>query len=499
MSENECYVNKGETVLIAAILLFAPVARGSVVATSSGKIEGVKSDGIVSFKGVAYAEPPVGEKRWQAPTPTRKKTSLHQANEFGAACMQVSRPTRPVLNMSEDCLTLNIWTPAVDQKKRPVMVWIHGGGFRAGTSHVPGENFAGQDVVFVSINYRLGPLGFFAHESIDSQDANFGLLDMILALKWVNSNIEAFGGDSDNVTIFGVSAGGMAVNLLMVSEQAHGLFHRAIAQSGYGTWPLSRSRYAPGSNIRNMFMQDADRAETLTAELVARISKKKQTKKMLYRLDALELVSSLMGFQVPIVDGSSLKEEPAIRFMRGEQQDVPFMTGGNSFEGSVMPGSGISIEDYTRALGSRLDQARELYAEDDSSVWVKRMFGDYRYLLSARVLADNMKNKSSDAYLYYIDALRKDQKGKVPGTSHGTDGFLIFNGHLVADEMVKNLFVRMQRYWVNFATGGDPNGNDLADWPGHDRKSDRWMVFGESDRVREGVIQGKIGPERVSV
>jgi para-nitrobenzyl esterase len=175
------------------------------------------------------------------------------------------------------------------------------------------------------------------------------------------------------------------------------------------------------------------------------------------------------------------------------------MTGGNSFEGSVMPGSGISIEDYTRALGSRLDQARELYAEDDSSVWVKRMFGDYRYLLSARVLADNMKNKSSDAYLYYIDALRKDQKGKVPGTSHGTDGFLIFNGHLVADEMVKNLFVRMQRYWVNFATGGDPNGNDLADWPGHDRKSDRWMVFGESDRVREGVIQGKIGPERVSV
>ncbi|MEH6558046.1 MAG: carboxylesterase family protein [Oceanicoccus sp.] len=480
--------------IVSASLVVAgsAFAGGFVVDTRAGKIQGVEEKGVHSFKGIPYAMAPVGDLRWQAPLPIDKPMKLVAATEFGPACPQSALPGMPVVNMSEDCLLLNVWTPQPDSKKRPVMVWIHGGGFRAGSGNIPGETFANQGVVLVSLNYRLGPLGFFSHQALPGQPANAGVLDMIAALHWVQNNIQNFGGDPDNVTIFGISAGGMAVNLLLANDSVKGLVHGAIAQSGYSAWALPRSKKAPNPAPKDVYMGTAEQAEIIARELVARVSNQPQTKAMLYQLDGLALVKAQKGFQVPIVDGESVMEEPGIRFMQGNQLDVPYMTGGNSYEGSVMRLAGISAENYRRSIGENLDHARRLYSKDSDDIWLSRMFGDNRYLLSARLLAANMSQVPSKSWLYYTDFVTAEEKDNIPGTTHGRDGYFIFAGHLDSNKSIQTLSSRMQRYWVNFARTGNPNGDGLLHWPTYDRASDRWMVFSENDTVQTDVISSKL-------
>jgi para-nitrobenzyl esterase len=474
------------------LLLLSPLALAISVTTAQGEIVGSGQNGAYSFKGIPYAAPPVGQLRWLPPQAVAANKSPLQASQFGPMCLQVARADRPASGMSEDCLTLNVWTTDVGASPRPVMVWIHGGGFRGGSGNVPGEVFAQKGAVVVSINYRLGPLGFLAHPSLAELPSNMAVLDMIQSLKWVQTNIHAFGGDPGNVTIFGVSAGGMAVDLLMTNDLADGLFHRAIAQSGYATWALPRSDKAPTPAPRNTYMEEAEDAESMARELVARVSNKPQTREMLYQLDGRQLVEALRGFQVPIVDGRSVQEEPGIRFVRGRQHPVPLITGGNSYEGSVMVWSGISNEDYRRALGSDVEEARKLYADDKRDIWLQRMWGDNRYLVSARVLGDSMRHTTAPAWLYYIDFLSEANKGLEPGTTHGTDGYLIFTGHLAPDEATRSVSNRLQQYWFNFASGGNPNGAGLVNWPRYKRSTDKWLVISDSDRAEAGVIQKKL-------
>ena len=239
-------------------------------------------------------------------------------------------------------------------------------------------------------------------------------------------------------------------------------------------------------------MGKAEGAEKISSELVARVDSSPQTKNMLYQLDGAALVNALVGFQLPIVDGNSVLEEPGIRFLRGDQFSVPYMSGGNSFEGSVMPGSGISNENYYRTIGKKTDQARQLYGEDKDDVWLQRMFGDNRYLLSARLLADNMRHTASKAWLYYIDFVAEKDKPSAPGTAHGMDGYFVFAGHLDKNPSIQALSRRMQRYWVNFSRTGNPNGKGLLAWPAYDRTSDRWLVFSDTDTVQTGVIRQKL-------
>jgi len=483
--------------VVAALAAAAPAfAMPSVVDTPSGKIQGVELDGVHSFKGITYAKAPIGDLRWQPPVPISHSTELVDAAEFGPACLQPVYPDVPVAAMSEDCLKINVWTPQPDSKKRPVMVWIHGGGFRFGSGNVPGKTFSDRGAVLVSFNYRLGPLGFFAHEALSDHPANPGVLDMIAALQWIQANIQAFGGDPDNVTIFGISAGGMAVDLLMANEKVNGLVHRAIAQSGYAAWALPRSEKAPVPAPRDVYMGKAERAEVISEAVVARISNEPQTKEMLYQLDGTSLVNAHIGFQVPIVDGDSIPEEPGIRFMRGEQIDIPYMAGGNSFEGSVMSRSGISVEGYTRAIGDTIDKARQLYGDDSDAIWLQRMFGDNRYLLSTRLLAENMRHMSSKTWLYYTDFVAEGENPPAPGTAHGTDGYFIFAGHLDKNQTIQSLSKRMQAYWVNFSRTGNPNGGDgddgLLQWPAYERASDNWLVFSKTDSVQSGVISQKL-------
>lgn len=478
--------------LTAMLLCLCLASRAEQVTLPQGRIEGGYSDGVFSFLGIRYAHPPTGERRWSAPLPVSPGDSFVGASAFGPACLQ---PESPYLSApggySEDCLNLNIWSPSLSGDA-PVMVWIHGGGFRTGSNVIPGEVFAERGVVVVSINYRLGPLGFFAHEALDSEVANFGLLDMELALEWIQQHIAGFGGDPDQITIFGVSAGGQAVNLLMASPRTEGLFHRAIAQSGYGTWALPRSKTAPTPAPLAMDGQPAVSAEAVGADIVNRLGVTANTVSALRAINGRDLVTALEGFQLPIVDGTSLPEEPGIIFLRGAQQRVPMMTGGNSYEGSVMPAAALTEADVRQYLAEDLREARSRYREDPENLWLQRLFGDYRYLLSAHVLATAMPRVQQPAWLYYLDFLSAGQEDR-PGSYHGTDASLLLRGHLSEDPEVRALTETLRGYWTDFARHGDPNGEGPVRWPAHTPQEDNWMLFsGENSGPRQHVISARL-------
>ncbi|MCP5178853.1 MAG: carboxylesterase family protein [Pseudomonadales bacterium] len=487
---------------LMALFLMAQLSANAAdaVQTTSGTflgdtLPGPEAGGVLAFKGMPYAEPPVGAKRWQAPKPARAARATIAAGGFGPACLQPRAPGSDAMATSEDCLTLNVWTPGLDRRLRPVLVWIHGGGFRTGSGNIPGELLAKQDAVVVSLNYRLGPLGFFAHPALGSKVANFGLKDMELALTWVRDNIINFGGNPHNVTIFGVSAGGQAVNMLMVSPSARGLFDKAIAQSGYATWPLPRTARAPSPAPRAMNMAPADSAEAIALAVAAKVKSGKLSARSLRKLDGQTLVDAHEGFQMPIVDGTSLPEEPAILFDRGAQAAVPYLTGGNSFEGSVMPASGITPESFSADLGADLDPLLREYPNDmavSRQQALQRLFGDNRYVLSARYLASRMGKVGAESWLYYIDLGPAQNPDRWPGTPHGFDYVLLFGTDKESNAARRDLGVRLQQYWLAFARKARPEPSGLPFWPAYLPETDRWMVFGERDGERTGVIKPKL-------
>ena len=465
-------------------LSLIPVLAHSV-ATSSGEVQGLEEDNRLVFKGIPYAQAPVGELRWQAPKSPKK--SDVSAESFAPNCPQVG-----VANTSEDCLYLNVWTNGLEGD-RPVMVWVHGGGFRAGSGDIDGHALAQEDVVVVSFNYRLGPLGHFAHEALNGA-ANFAILDMVAALDWVQDNISQFGGDPANVTIFGVSAGGQAVNLLMSSPLAHGRFHRAIAQSGYGTWPLPRVR-----GMSSQWLKGWDGQPVADAHDVSRTVSQKVSNDLsleaLRKVPADEWMQALTGFQLPIVDGVSLPDEPAVVFMAGRQAKVPYMTGGNSYEGSVLGGSGVALEDVKADLSYANDAVMELYADDvevsEDQAW-QRLFGDMRYVLSAAVMSEAMATVQQPSWLYFTDFVPKAYRGEWLGTPHAVETMFLLAGHKNEDPEVQALAQRMRGYWTNFARVGNPNGEGDQTWPASVPGKTSWLVLGVEDSPNVNPLGAKL-------
>lgn len=477
--------------------LAAASADESQVMTSVGHYHGViDATGVRSFRGIRYAESPAGGHRWQPPRPVKKLSGMTSAMDYGPACLQPKRAASTALRTDEDCLFLNVWTPASATRERlPVMVWIHGGGFLTGDGRIPGEVLATHGVVVVSMNYRLGPLGFMAHETLKSNIANFGLLDLVAALDWVQENIAVFGGDPNNVTLFGVSAGGQAVNMLMVNPQAAGKFHRAIAQSGYSTWALPRTSDAPKPAPLSADMRKADSAESISMHVLSRAYPNATSLPPLREVEGQRLVDAVEGFQLPIVDGSSLPEEPARLFLRGKQAKVPFMTGGNSFEGSVMPQSGISVDRFARMLGESFSTIESLYASDfaiSRDIGIQRAFGDTRYLVSARMLATAMRTVDAPAWLYYVDLAPEQLLPGMVGTPHAFDQLMLFGSDRIINESTRRTSERLRRYWVEFARSGRPGVPELTSWATCCINQDQWMVFGVNDDVRSGMLSDKL-------
>jgi para-nitrobenzyl esterase len=479
--------------------IFAQEAR-PIVKTESGAVSGRSAADVEIFKGIPFAAAPTGALRWRPPQPVPAWTETRDAGEFGAPCVQ---PTFPGVNDelptgSEDCLTLNVWKPAGAVRGLPVMVWIHGGGHAIGSGsekYYEGSALARRGVIVVTINYRVGRMGFFAHPALLKEAAargepagNYGMMDQLAALQWVQRNIAAFGGNPKVVTIFGESGGGRSVNWLMTMPLGKGLFARAISQSGRALEPLrgmteTRFGMPPMTDIDTKVVQRLGLGETmddLRAVPATRFTPPYQ-----------QLMAEGFG---PFVDGQVLTGDPATLFAEGKQHDVPFMIGVNSWEANMFLGSNPKLDDFLDKFGPQRAEAAKLYGagtRPDRSV-LTDMFQDSVYNATVRVLASRMASVSSPAYAYQFGHVPAFKRADVPGAAHGAEIPYVFDTFYLArnrdkytdeDKRVAQL---IGDYWVAFAKTGDPNGTGRLRWPRYRSGRDAVMMFDQTASVVEG-------------
>lgn len=475
----------------------APIAR-----VQQGELRGVERDKVVTFKGIPFAGPPVGANRWRPPADPAAWAGPRNATEAGPACHQFDSPAPLPAGMteSEDCLTLNVWAPSPRSKQPvPVMVWIHGGSNTTGTGagwFFSGERFASLGVVLVTINYRLGRLGYFAHPALTREDpdgplGNYGLLDQIAALRWVRTNIAAFGGDPDRVTIAGESSGANSVLALMVSPGARGLFHRAIVQSGYarGLGPqlqrnapdqpsapeLGGIAFAKAARITG---DGPDAARALRALPVAEVKQHWRTPDD--------------PFRAPLIDGVIVPKPILTAFAAGEYAHVPLLIGGNDFEASI---EADDWRDPAAALQKTGDPARARILFDPSGkLGPERTAQDLitaSYVLEpSRRVAELANQHGSPAYLYLFSYLPSALRGKQPGAPHaGELGYVFgrlptapFKSYLFGDLPAANaedraFSDRISAYWAAFAKSGDPGKAGGPRWPAYEPNKRTWMQF----------------------
>ncbi len=481
----------------------------------AGGVAGQRGD-VWVFKGIPYAAPPVGALRWRPPQPAAPWEGVRACTAFGPACPQPDVLSRlygaKFHAVSEDCLYLNVWTPAGGGDERlPVMVWIHGGGNISGaasTPHYDGEALARKGVVLVSVNYRLGPLGFLAHpllsmESERGVSGNYGLLDQVAALQWVARNIEAFGGDPGRVTIFGESAGGLNVCCLMASPLARGLFHRAIAQSGHAFGRIRHLR-APSRG------QEAGEAqgERLAAELGCSSSPNPlaclRSVPANRLLEASKPTIGLMGEAGdrfgPAVDGWALPDDIPAMYEQGRQSPVPLLAGSNAHEGTIFTLNPPirTVAAYRLALeavyGHLAGAVFSLYpAREDGDVpkALSDALGDLGFVGGMRAFVRGMASVGTKAFLYHFTMRPAGAWGERLGAFHGAEIPYVFDnldkGRMRPDEKQRALAHAMGGYWVRFAGTGDPNGPGRPMWPAYDAASDQHLELGEVIRVDRGL------------
>lgn len=408
-----------EAVLVLpAVLLFSSCSAEDGVRVEGGLVKGAMEDGVTVYKGIPFAAPPTGDLRWKAPQPVIPWEGILVADKFGPACPQVSFPdTNSMKNsvgkMSEDCLYLNVWAPAASQnEKLPVMVWIHGGGFAIGAPGMEssdGKNLARKGVVFVSIAYRLGALGFMAHPELSAENetgisGNYGLLDQIAALKWVQNNISAFGGDPENVTIFGESAGGISVSMLCASPLAKGLFKRAISQSGGSFGPVSEQRGNGVQTLKSAEKQGINFAHRMGAKSVDELRAMSPDKFL------KDPTTANMGGFWPVCDGHVVIGDQYKLYTKGQYNDVDVIIGTNSNEGAIFV-HGVNAEQHRASLqstfGPLAEKALEVYPATDDSVALKsarNVFRDTAFAWPSWAWARlQKKTGNSNVYVYYFD------------------------------------------------------------------------------------------------
>ena len=496
---------------------------GPIVETGPGTLEGERvagDDGVLVFRGVPYAEPPVGDNRWRAPVAQASWEGTRSAATFGPACWQRLTPassiyTRGDLGRDEDCLYLNIWTAAAQAgEARPVMVWFHGGGHTGGWSSAKifdGTALAQKGVVLVTINYRLGPFGFLAHPALSAESphgasGNYGLLDKVAALEWVRDNIAAFGGDPGNVTIFGQSAGSWSVCYLMASPLAAGLFHKAIGHSGgcfRGGRPDLPAAHDAGLAAAAELGVEGDGAGALAA---------------LRALDAEAVLDSDLGSGA-IVDGWFMPRPAGAIFAAGEHNDVPVIVGALANEGTTLY---ANMPERTEAELAALlreqygDHAEALLAAYDPELEKSTRWGaqaiqaDRSFVWEMRTWARAVEAGGNDAYLYFFSQAPPVFRIYVPERAaidmpDGPDGYGAYhsgdlayafgNTRLVGIDWTEwdhEISRAMTQYWVNFARTGDPNGEDLATWPRYEAAADEWLEFGSDIKTTREVRKGKL-------
>lgn len=486
---------------LAAVPVF--VASGSAfampdqVTVDSGALQGVARDGVLSFKGIAYALPPLGALRWKPPQPIPRWHGVRKATALGHDCMQLPAPSEAAPGgttmPSEDCLVLNVWRQEKQVSgKMPVMVWVHGGGYLNGGSSpsvYDGSAFARDGVVFVSFNYRLGRFGFFAHPALSKASpegplGNYGYMDMVAALRWVKRNIGAFGGDPGNVTLFGESAGGSSVIALMHTPMARGLFQKAIVESGGGR---------DGANFRRLHEEGAAQDRPRSGEMLGIDFAKSQgiegddtaALAALRKLNPEALVAGLniasrrvdpaigATFPGPMIDGRMLTETSQQANLAGRQMKIPFMIGTN--DGDLAYPQGKTIEELLAPFGDNRERARAVYDPGNSNdvrEVGEKIARDRAMLEPARFLARIMSAQGQPVYLYRFSYVAESMRKEWPIVPHAAEVPFVFDtldarysGKVTpADQQVAR---SIHSAWVAFAKTGNPNADGSHLWPAY--------------------------------
>jgi para-nitrobenzyl esterase len=471
---------------LAALPLLAGAADGPVARTPSGDVAGRFERTVSVFRGLPYAAAPVGERRWQAPGPAPRWTGLRDGSAAGPACTQVPGMSLEnggdVGRQSEDCLYLDIWTPDADPAaRRPVMVWIHGGALVFGSGHLAlydGGQLARQDVVVVTINYRLGALGFFAHPALgDGAPMNFGLLDQIAALRWLRTHVAAFGGDPDNITVFGQSAGAQSVLALYASPLARGLFHRGIAQSPYGipSHPRKRARAAAIAVADGVGLPGAKASlAQLRAVPAARL---------------FEVADKAANLAPGFIVGDAALPDPILEtFQRGRQAALPLIIGNTSDDGSVAIAFGID----PAALMQRLRAGRVLVEKlhpgvEDDALLGREVMRDLVFTAFARRIA-YLQSQRAPTWRYYFSHRAPDSR--APGVPHGGDVPYVFGtgdrcGCLPKPMRAQDWVMAavVGDYWTQFARAGEPSSPRAPPWPRDGIREPRTLELGSEGPI----------------
>jgi len=469
----------------------------TIVTVDGGTVRGVAADGLLTFKGIPFARAPIGPLRWRAPQPVEPWSGVRDAKTVGADPMQPAHLATPGVAISEDCLYLNVWSPesSSTNARLPVMVWIYGGGLvKGGAALYPGQFLARQGIVVVTFNYRLGRIGFFAHpapavEAPDEPRGNYGYMDQIAALKWVQRNIAGFGGDPNNVTIAGQSAGGGSVLVLLTSPLARGLFHRAILESP----GLPTARAAP-SPMRNL-----DSAESIAIEYARGhgiTGDNQATLAALRALPAEELTSGLeeyglavfggpeiAGLSHSIIDGRLVVEAPETALRAGRQARVPMIVGANDRDLAVTPAQ--TKDALFARLGPRAVEARALYDPTGKASFDdvrQAVCADFGMIEPSRILAEWMADAGQRAYFYRFAYVPDAWRKTMPGAVHAGELIFVFDCvPLLVGEKTTAADLAMARmvsgYWVDFIKQGDPNGGARPEWNPYDPSTRDVMSF----------------------
>jgi para-nitrobenzyl esterase len=488
--------------LLAALVCTAASAPSSSdeVTIDTGSIKGTTAGRVVAFKGVPFAAPPIGQNRWRAPQPVTPWKGIRSASSYSSDCAQLPFPsdaaplgTKP----AEDCLYLNVWTPASATRastKLPVMVWIYGGGFVNGGSSpavYDGSHFAEGGVVFVSFNYRVGRFGFFAHPALTREDptallGNYALLDQIAALMWVRKNIASFGGDPANVTLFGESAGGVSVLDLMTSQLSRGLFQKAIVESG-------------GGRSGVLALKSLDDAETAGVAFAEKAGIKGEDAAALAALRALPFEKVVDGLNMmtmgtptysgPMLDGKILTESSEQAFLAGREAKIPFMAGANSAD--IGFAFVKNMDELFARFGPNAAKARAAYNPENSTelgVVAPRVAMDQMMVEPARFIARTLASAGTPTYEYRFSYVADSMRSKWKGAPHASEIPFVFDtvaarygkDLTAADE---NIAKAANAYWIAFAKTGDPNGEGRPHWPQYNAQEDQLLNFTNAGTV----------------